>query len=98
MVLTEDGESARLISKYRPRQPIFACSTNSGVIRSLNLVQGVIPFKIPSFQGTENLLRSLISTAKGMKLCKKGNQVVCVHSTKEEDPGISNVLKILEVE
>jgi len=98
IVLTEDGESARLVAKYRPRQPILACSTNRSVVSQLNLSRGVIGYKIASFQGTENLLKSCIIAAKEMNLCKKGNKVVCVHSTKEEEPGISNLLKILDIE
>ncbi len=98
IVLTENGESARMVAKYRPRQPILACSTNSAIIRQLNVSRGVIGFKIPSFQGTENLLKSCIVAAKDMHLCAKGNKVVCVHSTKEEEPGMSNLMKILDIE
>jgi pyruvate kinase len=76
----------------------LACSIDSAVIRQLNLTKGVIGFKIPSFQGTENLLKSCILAAKEKNLCKKGNKVVCIHSTKEEEPGISNLLKILDIE
>ncbi len=97
-MLTEDGASARLVAKYRPKHPILACSTNSAVIRQLNISRGVIGFKIPSFQGTENLLKSCIVAAKEMHLCAKGNKVVCMHSTKEEEPGISNLLKILDID
>ena len=98
VVLTENGESARLVAKYKPSQPILACSTNSTVIRQLNLTRGVIGFKIPSFQGTDNLLKSCIAAAKDLGLCKTGHKVVVIHSTKEEDPGISNILKILDIE
>jgi pyruvate kinase len=98
IVLTENGETARLVSKYKPSQLILACSIDSAVIRQLNVTSGVIGFKIPSFQGTENLLKSCINAAKDQKLCKKGNKVICVHSTKEEEPGISNLLKILDIE
>eukprot|EP00831_Metopus_contortus_P075800 TRINITY_DN6966_c0_g1_i2.p1 TRINITY_DN6966_c0_g1~~TRINITY_DN6966_c0_g1_i2.p1 ORF type:complete len:125 (+),score=8.48 TRINITY_DN6966_c0_g1_i2:2-376(+) len=98
IVLTENGESARILSKYRPRQIILTCSTNSSVIRQLNTTRGIIGFKIPSFQGTDNLLKSCIAAAKKMELCHKGNKVVVIHSTSEDDPGISNLLKILDIE
>ncbi len=98
IVLTENGESARMLAKYKPRQVIFACSTNMAVIRQLNLTRGVVGYKIPSFQGTDNLLKTCITAAKELNFCKTGNKVVCIHSTKEEEPGISNLLKILDIE
>ncbi len=97
-MLTENGDSARLVAKYRPKQLILACSPNNSVIRQLNVTRGVMGFKIPSFQGTENLIHTCIAAAKNLNLCTKGNKVVCVHSTREDDPGISNVLKILDID
>lgn len=98
IVLTEDGKTARYMSKYRPKQPILACSVNPTVIRGLNLSRGVIGFKIPSFVGTDALLKSCIQAAKEMGLCKVGAKAICIHSIKEDTPGMSNLMKILEIE
>lgn len=47
--LTETGKIAKFVAKYRPFQPILACSTSSAVVRQVNLSRGVIGYKIPSF-------------------------------------------------
>jgi len=56
IVLTDTGKIARYISKYKPPVPILACSVSLPVVRQLNTSRGVIGYKIPSFQGTDNLL------------------------------------------
>ena len=56
IVLTDTGALARLVSKYRPSVPVLACSVSGSVIRQLNCARGVIGFKIPSYQGTDNLI------------------------------------------
>lgn len=73
IVLTETGNLARLVSKYKPACPVLACSVSNPVIRQLNLSRGVIGYKIPSFQGTDSLLQLVIKTAKEMGLCKQGD-------------------------
>ena len=70
IVLTDTGKIARYVAKYKPPVPILACSITMPVVRQLNCSRGVIGYKIPSFQGTENLLQLVIKTAKDMGLCK----------------------------
>ena len=98
IVLTDSGRLARLVSKYKPKVPILACSVSNPVIRQLNTSRGVIGYKMPSFQGTDSLLQLVIKTARDMGLCKSGHKVVTIHGTKEETPDESNILKILDIE
>lgn len=56
IVLTDTGKIARYVAKYRPPVPILACSISMPVVRQLNTSRGVIGYKIPSFQGTDNLI------------------------------------------
>jgi pyruvate kinase len=64
----------------------------------LNTSRGVIGFKIPSFQGTENLLQLVIKAAKDRNLCRSGNKCIVIHGSQEEQPEESNIMKILDVE
>lgn len=98
IVLTDTGKIARYVAKYKPSVPILACSISLPVVRQLNTSRGVIGYKIPSFQGTDNLLQLVIKTAKDMGLCKQGNKVVTIHGSNEETPDESNILKILDIE
>jgi pyruvate kinase len=98
IVLTDTGALARLVSKYRPSVPILACSVSSSVIKQLNCARGVIGFKIPSYQGTDNLIGMAIQAAKERHLCKSGRKVICIHGTNEETPDESSILKIIDIE
>jgi len=44
VVFTQTGFAARLMSKFRPRQPIIALTPNSWVARRMNMLWGVQPF------------------------------------------------------
>jgi hypothetical protein len=64
----------------------------------MNAMRGVVGFKIPTFQGTDNVIQFVISEAKNMKLCKVGTKVAVIHGTNEETPDESNIMKILDIE
>jgi pyruvate kinase len=97
VAITDTGNICRLLAKYKPSVPIFACCVSNNVIRSLQLVWGVTGYKIPSYQGTENLLRLVIEQAKALKIVSKGHKAVCIHSSSEETPDESNIMKIIEI-
>lgn len=52
--LTEDGRIARHLAKQRPKQPILACSTSGQVVRQMNLIRGVVGYKIPQYMKTKS--------------------------------------------
>ena len=62
----------------------------------MNYMRGVIGLKIPTFQGTDNVINFVIEEAKKMGLCSKG-QVAVIHGTDEDSPDESNIFKILEL-
>lgn len=92
IVLTDSGKLARLVSKYRPEVNILACSVNAVAVRQMNAMRGVIGYKIPTFQGTDNVIQYVIQEAKTMKLCKVGTKVAVIHGTNEETPDRKSVV------
>jgi pyruvate kinase len=98
LVLTESGKLARLVSKYRPAVNILACSINAHSVRQMNCMRGVVGLKIPTFQGTDNVIQFVITEAKKMGLTKAGSKVAVIHGTNEETPDESNIMKILTIE
>jgi len=98
IALTESGKLARLVCKYRPSVPILAISVSETVVHQLQVTRGVTACKMPSFAGTEGLVKTVTKMAKEMGLCKAGNMVVVLHGQNEETPDESNIMKIICVE
>eukprot|EP00928_Gymnodinium_smaydae_P018030 TRINITY_DN1686_c0_g1_i6.p1 TRINITY_DN1686_c0_g1~~TRINITY_DN1686_c0_g1_i6.p1 ORF type:complete len:251 (-),score=60.11 TRINITY_DN1686_c0_g1_i6:300-1019(-) len=98
VALTETGQTARLIAKYRPKCPILAISASETTVRQLLGFRGVIPTLTASFVGTDSVITKAIAFAKEKGIVKTGDNVVAVHGTKEECPGASNLMKIVTVQ
>lgn len=98
IVLTDTGRIARYVAKYRPKQPILACSVSLPIVKQMNLSRGVVGHEISSFQGTENLIKATINAAKSLGLCDVGRTVIAIHGSNEESPEESNIMEVLIVE
>lgn len=98
LALTETGRTAQLIAKYRPMQPILALSASEETIKQLQVIRGITTLLVPSFQGTDGLIRNALTAAKELQLVREGESIVAVHGMKEEVAGWSNLLKVLVVE
>ena len=97
IVITENGTTARMVAKYRPKQAILALCMTSSVIRNLNLTRGVTGLKIPSHIGNENLINDGLKFACDSGKCIKGDNVVCVMGQNEETPEMVNILKVTTI-
>jgi pyruvate kinase len=95
--ITESGDLARLVAKFRPRQPILALCMSSCVIRQLNVSRGIISLKIPSFLGQDNLINNAIKYAQESGYIKKGDTVVCITGQNENSPDNVNSMKVMAV-
>ncbi|KAF4713198.1 hypothetical protein FOZ63_006376, partial [Perkinsus olseni] len=98
VALTETGNTARLLAKYRPSQQILALSAFESTVKHLALSRGVMALQVPSFQGSDHILHNALAHAKQMGMCRVGDKVVAVHGMQESTPGASNQIKVLVVE
>jgi len=64
--MTENGKIARHLARHRPKQPILACSTSGQVVRQVNMVRGVVGYKIPEYleEKYEELLEMVLGVAQ----------------------------------
>merc|ERR1712217_755823 len=97
VALTESGQTARLIAKYRPRAPIIAITASESTVRQLLCVRGVIPMLTASFVGTDSVIEKALTRAKADGIVIAGDFVVAIHGQKEECPGESNLMKMVTV-
>ncbi|HEX4310082.1 MAG TPA: pyruvate kinase [Acidobacteriaceae bacterium] len=55
-VFTETGATARQLSKYRPKPPIYALCSIDSVIHRMGMLWGVHPIKCPKLQTAEQMV------------------------------------------
>jgi pyruvate kinase len=97
VALTETGQTARLIAKYRPSCPILAITASDSTARRMLAFRGVTPMLTASFQGTDSVVAKALKQAKEMEMVKPGDWVVAIHGQKEECPGQSNLMKLVQI-
>lgn len=105
IVLTTSGETARLISKYRPRVPIITVTRSEQTARQLHLHRGCYPAYYPEPRGiqshqwqtdVDNRIRYGLQTALDINIIKPGVKVIAVQGWKG-GLGHTNTMRILTV-
>lgn len=91
------GQTARLIAKYRPAQPIIAATPDSRVVRPLMLVWGVQPYLVEGFTSTEANIRAALEVARKQGLVTPGDKAVVVAGSPSALPGQTDFLRVVTV-
>jgi pyruvate kinase len=73
---TISGQTARLISNFRPKVPIYGVSPNAWARRKMQLYWGVTPLAGYEEDSTENIISHSMYVVKRENLVKKGDLVV----------------------
>jgi len=97
LVLTESGNTARLVSKYRPNSPILAITASEQSARQLLVSRGVFPLLVGSMSGTASLIHRAIMAAEKIGLCKLNDLVVVTSGNLEGVSNQTNDLKVIQV-
>jgi len=90
---TQSGGTARMVSSFRPSQPIIAFSPIPEVVRRLNLVWGVYPIVSGTFQNTDEMMEEAIDKALKSGLAKIGDKVVITAGVPVGVAGTTNLIK-----
>jgi len=103
LVLSTSGNTARLISKYRPAVPIITVTRNQQTARQIHLHRGCYPFWYPEPRGVENhqwqtdvdnRIRFGLRNALALNIIKPGSTIIAVQGWKG-GLGHTNTLRIL---
>ena len=95
VVISETGNTARLVCKYRPAQPVMVLTDREEVARQCDgLCRGAVCISMGSMIGSDSLLMRAAEMGKEMGICQKGDAIVCVHGLLEGRPGSTNMLKV----
>ena len=95
IVLTETGHAARLLSRLRPRMPIFAFLSDERLYNQLALNWGVSPF-LHSGTGTrlDAIVDEAVAICKREKLLEPGDKVVIVAGLPLAQQGSTNMIRV----
>lgn len=91
---TESGHTARMISKYRPKAPIIAVTSNEHISRGLSLVWGVYPQMGPKAETTDDMLQTAIDQSLQSGIVSHGDLVVITAGVPVGEIGTTNLMKI----
>jgi pyruvate kinase len=94
VVPTATGESAREVSKHRPRRPIVAVSPSSVALRQLALDWAVVPLLVDEAQGIEDLWSKATEAVVRAGLAGPGDRVVLTSGTRVGRPGATNSILV----
>ncbi|MBY3622161.1 pyruvate kinase [Acinetobacter sp. CUI P1] len=95
---TVTGHTARVVSKYRPKAPIIAVTTQERTMRQLSLVWGVTPVFGKVASSTDELLETAIQGGKDSGLVQTGDLVVITAGIPLGRSGSTNLVKVSTVE
>lgn len=98
ITVTKGGETARLISKYRPMFPIVSCTMEPMVQRQMNLSWGVYPLVIAEETSTDGLFRHAVEAACKAGYAEPGDLVVITAGVPLGISGTTNLLKVETIE
>lgn len=97
VAVTLSGETARLVSKFRPKEMIIATTPSIKTYNQLALSWGVIPVLTSIQNSEENLIDDAIYRAQSENILKKGDIVVVTAGVPLDTSGTTNLLKIITV-
>jgi pyruvate kinase len=97
-VFTQSGSSARLVSKYRPRVPVFAFSPLHHILRRAALYWGVSPVYMPHVESTDRMVEGAARRLHELGAVKPGDVIAVVAGTPIARRGTTNLLKIHRIE
>ena len=96
VVLTESGNTARLVAKYRPPQPLLVLTGSQHVARqSFGLLRGTECRVVGSMMGTAGILIRAAKIGREAGFIKPGETMVAIHGAMEGQSGYTNQLKVL---
>jgi len=92
-VFTETGNTARMISKYRPKVPIYAFAHAEPIVRRMNLYWGVHPVHCRQAHSAEQMVTMAEQDLVRRSLLKPGDVLGVVAGTRQAS-GSTNLMRL----
>jgi len=92
-VFTQTGTTARLVSKYRPKCPVYAFAPDPKVVNQMNLFWGVHPLLCDMFPTAEDMVRGAETELSDLEIVKNGDVIGVISGTIGAS-GSTNIMRL----
>jgi pyruvate kinase len=90
---TRSGQTARLVSRYRPPMPIVAVSPDPKTLRRVGLYWNTVAADAPVQKDVDEMIAAAKAAVLRAGVAGEGDRVVVVAGVPIDEPGTTNVLK-----
>lgn len=97
VVASLTGDSARLVSRERPDQPIYVMTTSDRVVRQLNVSWGVRGYVVAKADSVPKLIEESLEILKTNKLATAGDEIVVVAGEPLGESGSVNLVELRKI-
>ncbi|MEE9403014.1 MAG: pyruvate kinase [Desulfobacteria bacterium] len=91
---TRSGQTARHISRFKPRQPIIALSAKENTVRRLALCRGCLPRLVADPMDTDDMIESAARSALETGLVSRGDLAVITAGHPVGVAGSTNMVRV----
>lgn len=91
---TYSGSTARLVSKYRPGEPILAPTPEIDTFRRMALYWGVNPIMMEKIENMEDVFSSTVRFLRQKSCLEPGMKVVLTAGVPLNVPGTTNLIRV----
>ena len=93
--LTSSGNSARKMSRYRPKTPLYTFTHNSETLTLLTAIWGVEPVAVIKEAQASKMIQNMLRTLEKNGVLNKKGLYICTVGYPVGLPGSTNTIKIL---
>jgi len=97
VTFTQLGDSARRLSRIRPRLPMLACTPVESTRSQLTLAWGIESYLVPASRHTDQMAAQVDEALLASGRCVEGDTVVIVAGSPPGIPGSTNALRVHHV-
>ena len=97
IAFTQTGSTARLISKYRPRAQIWACTPHKTIAQRISLYWGVRSIQMREIRNVDELIRELEKLLLERKLVEHGDNIIILTGAPIIEKGHTSLMKLHSV-